>query len=273
MKAIKSAANHLFLGGITLLLIFPLLWMVKISLTPREAVFLLPPQWTAPLFTGGYADLLHSAFTVFFRNSIFVALGTVAVSVGAGSLAAYSFSRFDYPGRKPLMLVTLSAQMFPWALLLISLYIFFSKIRLIDSLLGVAVAHTTFALPMTIWIIKGYFDTIPTELEESAYIDGCSRMATFGRIILPLTRPGLTAAGIYIFIFSWNDFLFGLTLTISDAKRTLAPGIALSFIGEFEYRWVEMMAASTAISLPILVAFLFLQKAFVDGMTAGALKE
>jgi multiple sugar transport system permease protein len=131
----------------------------------------------------------------------------------------------------------------------------------------------TFALPMTIWIIKGYFDTIPTELEESAYIDGCSRMKTFGRIILPLTRPGLTAAGIYIFIFSWNDFLFGLTLTISDIKRTLAPGIALSFIGEFEYRWVEMMSASVSISLPILIVFLFLQNAFVDGMTARALKE
>lgn len=273
MKKLNPLFNHILLAALTLTLVFPLLWMMKISITTREGVFLLPPDWFAAPYLGGYAELLQSSFVLFFRNSIVIALGTVLISVVAGSLAAYSFSRFEYRGRKALMLVTLSAQMFPWALLLISLYIFFAKIHLIDTLLGVMIAHTTFALPMTIWIIKGYFDTIPTELEESAYIDGCSRMKTFGRIILPLTRPGLTAAGIYIFIFSWNDFLFGLTLTISDIKRTLAPGIALSFIGEFEYRWVEMMSASVAISLPILIVFLFLQNAFVDGMTAGALKE
>jgi multiple sugar transport system permease protein len=247
--------------------------MLKISFTPRELVFILPPKWlTTPTFIG-YVELFSSTFLLFFKNSVLVALGTVLLSLLAGSFAAYSFSRFAYKGRKALMLFTLSAQMFPWALLLISLYMFFVKIHLIDTLWAVLIAHTTFALPMTIWILKGYFDTIPISLEESAYIDGCSRMRTFRQIILPLTKPGITAAAIYIFIFSWNDFLFGLTLTVSDSMRTLAPGISMTFVGEFEFRWVEMMSASVVITIPILILFLFLQNAFVDGMTAGAVKE
>lgn len=273
MKKTGLLLNHIFLGLVTFVLIFPLFWMLKISITPREAVFILPPDWFGPVNLSGYIALFKSSFLIFFKNSLIIAIATVFVSITIGSLAAYSFSRFAYKGRKALMLLTLSAQMFPWALLLISLYILYSKIYLIDTLFGLVLAHTTFSLPLTIWIIKGYFDTISTELEEAAYIDGCGRMSTFLKIILPLTKPGLTAAAIYVFLFSWNDFLFGLTLTISEAKRTLAPGISLSFVGEFEYRWVEMMSASIAISVPILIVFLLLQNAFVTGMTAGALKE
>jgi len=272
-KIISSILIHLLLIFTAGVLFFPLIWMLKISFTPRALVFILPPKWMIKPTFIGYAELLTSSFLVFFRNSVSVAMGTVLLSLVAGSLAAYSFSRFAYKGRKVLMLFTLSAQMFPWALLLISLYMFFVKLQLIDTLWAVLIAHTTFALPMTIWILKGYFDTIPISLEESAYIDGCSRMRTFRQIILPLTKPGITAAAIYIFIFSWNDYLFGLTLTVSDAKRTLAPGISMTFVGEFEFRWVEMMSASVMITIPILIIFLFLQNAFVDGMTAGAVKE
>lgn len=170
------------------------------------------------------------------------------------------------------MVITLSAQMFPWALLLISLYIFYIKFRLLNTYFGLILAHTTFALPLTIWIIKGYFDTIPKELEESAYIDGCSRMRALVQVILPLAKPGVTAAGIYIFLFSWNDFLFGLTLTTQDTMRILSPGIVLQFVGEFEYRWVEMMASSLVVTLPIVILFLFFQKYFIQGLTAGAVK-
>jgi multiple sugar transport system permease protein len=197
----------------------------------------------------------------------------VAVCLVAGLLAAYSFSRFEYRGKKTLMVIALSAQMFPWAMMLISVYIFFIKLRLLDSYAGLIAAHSTFALPLTIWITKSYFDSIPRELEESAFIDGCSRMRTLMRIVVPVSYPGILAAGIYVFIFSWNDFLFGLTLTSRDKMRILAPGIALSFIGEYEYRWVEMMSTSIAISIPVVVLFLLLQRYFIEGLTAGALKE
>lgn len=260
---------------LTGVLLFPIVWMIRISIMQRNDLFILPPKWvSSQINLDGYAELFTAgSFASFFTNSVIVALGTAAVSLTAGTLAAYSFSRFIFKGRRILMLITLSAQMFPWALLIISLYFFFSKAGLIDTRLGLMIAHTTFALPLTIWIIKGYFDTIPMELEESAFMDGSSRMKTLWHIILPVTAPGLTAAGIYIFIFSWNDFLFGLTLTTRDEMRTLAPGIAMAFIGEFEYRWVEMMSASVVITVPVLILFLLLQRAFVQGLTAGALKE
>jgi multiple sugar transport system permease protein len=267
----------LFLATLALVvaLLFPLFWMARISVSTRPELFEVPPRWLpTTLNFHGYASILaEGSFLRYYLNSIIVALSTVAICLVAGILAAYSFSRFEYPARKTLMVVTLSAQMFPWALLIISLYIFFLRLRLLDTYWALILAHTTFALPLTIWIVKSYFDTIPRELEESAYMDGCMRTKALTRIIIPLSLPGILAAAIYIFIFSWNDFLFGLTLTSSDKMRILAPGIALAFIGEYEYRWVEMMASSIAVMAPVVVAFLFLQRYFIEGLTAGALKE
>ena len=261
--------------ALVLVLFSPIIWMVRISLTPKPNLFILPPR---PLLKNlnfeGYRGLLERTnFLRYYLNSIIVAVGTVAVSLVAGMLAAYSFSRFDYRGKKTLMVVALSSQMFPWAMLLISVYIFFIKLHLLDSYFGLILAHTTFALPLTIWITKSYFDSIPREMEESAFLDGCSRMRTLTKIIVPVSYPGILAAGIYVFIFSWNDFLFGLTLTSKDKMRILAPGISLSFIGEYEYRWIEMMSTSIAISIPVVILFLLLQRYFIEGLTAGALKE
>lgn len=258
-----------------LVLMFPIFWMVRISLTQKQLLFQLPPgRVLGNINWKGYASILERTnFLRYYLNSLIVAVLTVLICIGSGMLAAYSFSRFKYKGRNALMVVTLSSQMFPWALLLLSIYIFFIKLHLLNSYFGMVLAHTTFALPLTIWIIKSYFDTIPKEMEESAFIDGCGRMQTLKAIILPVSSPGLVAAGIYAFIFSWNDFLFGLTLTTKDTMRILAPGIALSFIGEFEYRWVEMMASCIAISIPIIILFLVFQRYFIQGLTAGALKE
>lgn len=272
---LSNLGIYLFVLLFLVVLLFPVAWMLRISITPRPELFTLPPNWVFDsINTTGYRNLVEQlGFFVYFFNSVVVAVGTVLLCLVAGTLAGYSFSRFEYPGRQALMAFTLSAQMFPWALLIISLYLFFRWFGLLDTRLGLMIAHTTFALPLTIWIIKGYFDTIPHQLEESAFLDGCGRMEALWRIILPLTTPGLTAAAVYVFIFSWNDFLFGLTLTTQDSKRLLAPGIAMSFIGEFQFRWVEMMAASVVITLPVVVLFLFLQRAFVEGLTSGALKD
>jgi len=260
---------------LVIILLFPLFWMLRISISPRPELFVIPPKWLPERINPqGYQSILAEGnFLRYYLNSIIVALSTVLICLFAGILAAYSFSRFEYPARKTLMVITLSAQMFPWALLIISLYIFFLKLRLLNTYWALILAHTTFALPLTLWIVKGYFDTIPRELEESAYMDGCMRTRALLAIIVPLSSPGILAAAIYIFIFSWNDFLFGLTLTSSDKMRILAPGIALAFIGQYEYRWIEMMASSIAVILPIVIAFLFLQRYFIEGLTAGAIKE
>jgi multiple sugar transport system permease protein len=261
--------------AVVLVLLFPIFWMIRISLTPEPDLFVIPPKvLSGKLNLDGYIGLFtRIRITRFYINSIIVALGTVATCIFCGSLTGYSFSRFEYRGRKTLMVVTLSAQMFPWALLIISLYIFYIRTKLLDSYPGLILAHTTFALPLTTWIIKSYFDTIPRELEESAFVDGCSRLGTLWKIILPLTTPGILAAGIYAFIFSWNDFLFGLTLTTKEKMRILAPGIAMTFLGEWDYRWVDMMSSSISVTIPVVIMFLFLQKYFIEGLTAGALKD
>ncbi len=273
-RANKLIASLVALA-VTVVLFFPILWMLRISIIPREKLFNLPPEWIAKSINlQGYAYFFSQAeFVRYYLNSLIVSASTVALCLFAGTLAAYSFSRFSYRGRRTLMMITLSAQMFPWALLIITLYIFFIKINLLDTYFALVLAHSTFALPLTIWIIKSYFDTIPKELEDAAYIDGSGRLSTLVRIILPLSYPGIIAAAIYVFIFSWNDFLFGLTLTYSPNMRILAPGISLSFIGQFEYKWIEMMACSILVTLPVAIMFVFLQKYFVQGLTAGAVKE
>jgi multiple sugar transport system permease protein len=260
--------------ALVMVLVFPLAWMVRISLSPKEGLFVLPIKLLpSSINLSGYIGFFsRPLFLRFYLNSMLVATGTVATSLFAGTLAGYSFARFSFKGRNALMMITLSAQMFPWALLLISLYIFYINVNLFNSLFGLVLAHSTFALPLTIWILKGYFSSIPKDLEQAAAIDGCGKVETLVRIILPLARPGIAAAGIYIFLFSWNDFLFGLTLTTDDFKRTLSPGISMQFIGEFEFLWIDMMAASVLVTLPILVLFIIFQRQFIQGLTAGAVK-
>ena len=258
----------------TFIFLFPIFWMIRMAITPAADLFEIPPKWIPDTLNWeGFSYFAERNFIRYFYNSLIVSFATVLVCLFAGILSAYSFSRFNYRGRRALMVIALSAQMFPWTLLIITLYIFFIKVRLLNTYFGVVLAHTTFALPLTIWIIKSYFDTIPRELEESAYIDGCGLIGTLVKIILPLSYPGILAAAIYVFIFSWNDFLFGLTLTSKNDMRILAPGIAISFIGEFDYRWVEMMACSIIVTLPVAIMFLLLQRYFIQGLTAGALKE
>jgi len=247
---------------------------MRISVSPQDKLFTLPPDLVITDFNWeGYRSFFNRPiFLRFYSNSIIVGFGTVVLSLFAGTCAGYSFSRFRYRGRKVIMVITLTAQMFPWALLLISLYISYIKIGLLNTYIGLIIAHSTFALPLTIWIIKGYFDSIPNELEQAAAIDGCSRAKTLTKIILPLARPGITAAGIYIFLFSWNDFLFGLTLTTKDTMRIISPGISMQFIGEFEFLWIDMMSSSVLITIPIVLLFLVFQKHFIQGLTAGAVK-
>jgi multiple sugar transport system permease protein len=271
MKTIRTVIAIL----LVLLIFFPIFWMIKISFSAKSEVFKIPPNIVPKKINlEGYKYFFNnSIFQRYYLNSVIVATGTVLLCLFAGILAAYSFSRFKYRARNPLMVFVLTAQMFPWALLIITLYLFFSKLRLLDTYFSLILAHSTFAIPLTTWIIKSYFDTIPRELEESAYIDGSGQLFTLFKIILPISKPGIIASMIYIFIFSWNDFIFGLALTSKNEMRILAPGIQLSFVGQYEYLWVEMMACSILVTLPIAFLFLFFQRYFIAGLTAGAVKE
>jgi ABC-type glycerol-3-phosphate transport system permease component len=167
-----------------------------------------------------------------------------------------------------LILVT---QMLPGTLLVIPLYLLFKQLGLLDTHVGLILAYATFALPFSIWMLKGYFDTIPVEIEEAAIVDGCSRLQALARIVLPLSLPGLTVTAMFAFILAWNDLVLAVTLTTDPALRLDAVGLA-SFIGEYGTPWGQIMAASTVSSLPILLLFLFAQRYLLAGLTAGAVK-
>src|SRR5690606_5380169 len=204
-------------------------------------------------------------------NSVIVSVATALLTVIVSAYTAYSFAKFRYRGRRSLMYLILASQMFPQALLLITLYAVFSAYGLLNTYGALVLSFTTFTLPLCVWMLKGFFDTIPDEIIEAARMDGASRWQALHRIVLPLAGPGLVAAGLFAFVRGWNDFIFALTLT-GPEKQTLPPGLVNTYIGEHTTAWAELMAASLVVSLPVVVAFIALQRFLVGGLVGGAVK-
>jgi multiple sugar transport system permease protein len=252
---------------------FPIYWMLVTSLRPNAEVFAFPPTLLPQTLTlEHYANFVKNPqLLVYLGNSVLVATTTALGSLVISVYAAYSFSKFRYTGRRALMFLVLSAQMFPQALLLISLYLMFSELKMLDTYAVLVLSFTTFTLPLCIWMLKGYFDHIPTDLIEAAKIDGAGQMQIIHRILVPIVRPALVATGIFAFMRGWNDFIYALTL-VGKSKQTLPPGLVLTYIGEFQSQWADMMAASLLVSLPLVIAFILFQRQIVSGLTAGAVK-
>ena len=186
--------------------------------------------------------------------------------------AGFSFSRYDFKGKNVILTTIMSVQMFPIVVILISLYGFYMRWNLLNTYLGVILADTTFALPLAITLMRSFFDTLPHSLDESARIDGAGRIRTMVSILVPLTLPGLVAVGIYTFLSAWDDFLMALTIMNTTNMKTLAVGLAQSFLGEYAHDYGALMAFSMAGSLPIVLMFVFFQKYMISGLTAGAVK-
>jgi multiple sugar transport system permease protein len=258
------------LGGFGLV---PVYWILLTAFTPQELTFQYPPtlfpsEFTLANFTGLASEprLLR-----YLANSLIVSIITAALSVLVSAYMGYAFSKYRFRGRRSLMYFVLSSQMFPQALLLITLYALFSAYRLLDTYTALVLSFTTFTLPLCVWMLKGFFDTIPDSLIEAARVDGASRLRTIHSIVLPLSAPGLIAAGLFAFIRGWSDFIFAFTLT-GEGRRTLPPGLVNNYLGEATAAWSELMAASLLASLPVAVIFIALQRFLVGGITAGAVK-
>jgi multiple sugar transport system permease protein len=213
-----------------------------------------------------------SLFPVYFKNSVIVTTGTTLLCLTVATLAAYAFSRYPFRGSSGVMVGVLATQMFPQGMLLILLYLIFLRLKLINTYPALILANTTFAIPFAIWILKGFFDTIPREIEDAALIDGCNRLNVMTKVILPLVAPGLVAAGVYTFLISWDEYLYAATLTSRPQMRTLPPGIVQSFVGQFYLNWPSVMAASVLITVPVTILFILFQKYLVQGLTSGAVK-
>ena len=262
-----------FMGAV--IVVLPILWMISTSFKDTGAMFAVPPQWIPkePTLQSFRAILsADNPFLVWFRNSIIVGLATSAGSLLLAVPAGYAFSRFRFRGSNSILMFIVTSQMFPIVLLLISIYLMFNSLGLLNTLQGLVLAYMSFSLPFAIWMLKNYFDTIPSELEEAALIDGCGRLGAMTRVALPLIGPATVSVGIFCFLVAWNELLFAMTLNTSDAFRPLAPGLIIRYAGQYQSLYNEMMAASFFASIPVIIVFVVLQRYVVAGLTLGAVK-
>lgn len=275
VKTWKKSLLYFGLICLSIIFVFPIYWMLLNALKSNEDIMRLPLHFipTKVSIEHFKTILTDGKFVVFYKNNMIVSGLTTLLSLFLATMAAYSFSRYKFRGSNFLMMLFLSVQMFPAMTLLIALYSMYFKMGLLNTYTALVLACSTNALPLSVWILKGFFDTIPKSLEEAAYIDGCTKLKALTTIILPLVKPGIFAVGLYAFLISWEDFLWGLTLVNKTSMRTLASGIAMTYLGEYTYDWGGVMAAAVGAALPLLIIFIFLQKYLISGLTAGAVKE
>ena len=265
----------LYIALVAFFALFPFYWMIITSFKPSNEIFANPPSLLPKHFYfDAYWNLLfapESEFPRYMLNSFIVASSTALLTGLCAALAAYSFSKFRFRGNKPLSFFLFLTQLFPQAVILVPLFIVFRNLKLYDTYGALILANMVFAVPVSIWLMIGFYDSIPSELIDAGLIDGCTRISVLFRIILPLSVNGLVATVMYIFIGTWSELLFAVTFTTNRDVRTLP--LALSyFIGQYTTDWAGLLAASTLTALPVAVIFLLLQRYFVAGMTAGAMK-
>jgi ABC-type glycerol-3-phosphate transport system permease component len=272
-RRLKDALVYALLILGVLIVTIPLLWALSTSLKPKPEIFAYPPTLVPvrPTLANYHTLFFSMPFTKFFINSVAVSLFSVVLAVGVGSVAAYPFSRSRFPGKSVLFLFFIGTMMLPALTNIIPLYIIMYRLRLINTRFGLVLVYASGNLAFTIWLLKGFIDGIPRELDEAAIIDGAGRRLIFGRIIFPLISPGVAAASIVIFINCWNEFIVGLTLISETNMRTLTVGIYY-FVSYYEIQWGSIMAAAIASIVPVVIFFSFMQKRLIAGLTRGALK-
>lgn len=256
------------------LLLFPIYWMLVTALSPRTQLRGYPPKfWPDDPQWGVFGELLATQpFGLWLWNTLLVAAATMILSLSVAVLAAYALSRYRLRGGQGLGLFILTSKMLPATLLVIPLFAIFRSVDLVGSLWSVIIAQSTLIVPFGTWMLKGYFDTIPPELEQAALVDGCSPFAAIWRIVLPVAAPGLAATALYAFVISWSDFLYARTfLTTSQSQWTLNMGIA-TLKGEFLTDWNVIMAAALMAATPIVIVYLFLERFLVGGLASGSEK-
>lgn len=252
--------------------LFPIYWMMSTSLKPALLTFARPPVWVWQPTLENYAALVGKAsFGRYMLNTLIVASATAFLAIAFGSLAAYAITRFRFPGTTAIPLFFLVMRMVPRIVIVLPYYVIMRQLGLLDSLTGLVLSYTSFALPFALWMMIGFFQDIPVELEEAAMMDGCSRLAVLLKVTLPLATPGLAATAIFAFLLGWNEFLFSLILTSSENSRTL-PVVVSGFVTDRGIMWGEMSAAGTLIALPVIAFALMVQKYIVRGLTLGAVK-
>ena len=266
------AVGYATLGLLMLVFLMPLLWIVGLSFKTRQQTFAMPPLlFWAPTLENYAAVLTRSDFLTAFANSLIISTAAVLSSLVVGVPAAYAFARVRFFGRNFLFFGLLVMRMLPPIAILVPLFALFNKAGLVNSRIGMVIAYTTFSLPLVVWIMRGFFEDLPAELEEAARVDGATRGGAFLRVVLPLARPGLVTAAILALLLAWNDFLFAAVLT-SNATRTL-PVLLASYAGaDMGVDWGSITATGVLVVLPVILFSFAVQRHLVTGLASGAVK-
>jgi arabinogalactan oligomer/maltooligosaccharide transport system permease protein len=267
-----SIALHGTLILASLIAVGPIAWVVLSSFKPGYAVQSTEITLVKDPTIANYEYVLFETnFPSWFLNSVIVASLTMLVGIFFSATTGYALSRFNFPGRRSLMMVFLVTQMFPISILIVPIYTIMSNLGLINTLPSLVIAYLTIAVPFCAWMLKGYFDTIPTSLDEAAALDGCSPFRIFWRVILPLARPAIAVTGFYAFLTAWGEVAYASAFIQSDDKYTLAYGLQ-QFVPQFNPQWEYLTAAAVLVTIPAGIVFLFAQKHLVSGLTAGGTK-
>jgi multiple sugar transport system permease protein len=261
------------LVGLGVLVLFPFYWMTITSFKSEEQMrSLVSMFWPRPLVGENYGQLLSKTdFVAWYGNSATVAISSTLLATAVGTIGAYALARLRFFGRGFLASATLITYLVPPSILFIPLYAQMRNLGLANSLAGLIAAYPSFTVPFVTWLLMGYFESIPEELEEAAMIDGATRFGAFTRVVLPLAAPGVLAAALYAFTQAWNEFLYALVFITDGKLRTLPVGLA-SFITGDVYGWGYLMAGAVLTTLPVIAAYIYLQKYMVEGLTAGGVK-
>ncbi|WP_416482101.1 sugar ABC transporter permease [Streptomyces sp. CL12] len=263
---------HAGLMVASLIALAPVAWLVYLSLGPDKNDYLHPGGIAKKMSFANYGFVLqHTEFLSWFKSTMIVALGTTVVGVLLAATTGYAVSRMRFPGHKQLMWVLLLTQAFPIAVLIVPMYQIFSDLGLIDSYWALILVNCTTAVPYSAWLLKGYFDTIPIEIDEAGRVDGLTPFGTFFRLILPLARPGLAVAAFYNFITAVAEVAFATTFMLDDSKYTFSVGLQ-TFVSEHDAEWNYMAATAVLIAIPVSLFFYLVQKNLVTGLTSGGTK-
>jgi len=269
----QTGLSYTILVVLALMVLFPFYWMTVTSFKSEDQMrSLVSMFWPKPFATENYEQLVRKTeFVAWYKNSVFVAVSSTLLATSVGTIGAYALARLRFFGRGFLASATLITYLVPPSILFIPLYAQMRNLGLANSLSGLIAAYPSFTVPFVTWLLMGYFESIPEELEEAAMIDGATRFGAFWRIVLPLSMPGVLAAGLYAFTQAWNEFLYALVFITDGRLRTLPVGLA-SFITGDVYGWGYLMSGAVLTTLPVIAAYIYLQKYMVEGLTAGSVK-
>ncbi len=271
-EAVVKAVRYFLIVLLLIFVLFPFFYMVSTAFKAEEDLFSVPPKFLPKGPTlSNFQQALQPKFIRYFMNSFIVTIGTTIIVIAVALFSSYAFSRLRFKGRKFLLKIIIFTQLFPLIVIIIPIYVLYNKTGIVNTHLSLIIAYLAFTVPVGVWMLRGFFKGIPYNLEEAAMVDGCTRLTAFIRVVLPLARPGISATAVYIFIVTWQEFMFALTMLTGEKMRTLPVGI-LDFIRQYGVNWGGLMALSTLITIPVFILFLVLQRQFISGLTQGSVK-